>query len=319
MQRVQHWQNAVSTSFNNNVIVGISFDIDILKYVQKNLSYPAFQLISFMKIKITSLLATALFLIFSNAHAQKLPNKQEISVRAPKNIKIDGNPIEWDNKFQAYNHATDIFYTLSNDDANLYLVVQATDPGIINKIVNGRISFTINKSGKKSDDNAVTISYPIFESKNRPNLNLKDKPEIIPGSAISLKQADSFMYVNNKRMTDRVKMIKVTGLKDIDTLISIYNDVGIKAAALFDNKMVYTCEISVSLKLIGLSVNDATKFNYHVVLNGIAFDFMPGVQVTRAPNGEITAINIHKEDALPSRVDQTTPTDFWAEYTLAKK
>ena len=52
-------------------------------------------------------------------HAQKLPNKQEISFQAPTNIKIDGKASEWNNQFLAYNNATDIYYTIANDDKNL--------------------------------------------------------------------------------------------------------------------------------------------------------------------------------------------------------
>ena len=40
------------------------------------------------------------------ATAQKLPNVQATSLRAPANIKIDGKATEWNDKFQAYNHST---------------------------------------------------------------------------------------------------------------------------------------------------------------------------------------------------------------------
>ena len=246
-----------------------------------------------------------------SADAQKLPNIQQSKLRAPSTVKIDGKATEWNNQFQAYNRATDVFYTLSNDDNNLYLTIQATDQDIINKIINGRISFTINKSGKKSDADAVVISYPIFDRKNKPVINLRDKPKIVPGSAISLKKADSFMYVNNKQMTDRAKMIKVTGVKALDTLISVYNEDGIKVAALFDNKMVYTWEMAVALKLVDLSVNDATKFSYNVRLNGIAMDDVPGINITRAPNGTILSIDIHKDQMAPNSQGTTSATDFW--------
>jgi len=254
-----------------------------------------------------------------SANAQKLPNIQQTNVRAPANIKTDGRATEWDNQFQAYNRATNVFYTLSNDDNNLYLTVQAVDEDIIRKIINGRVSFTINKSGKKSDLDAIVISYPIFDSKNKPAINLKDKPKIVPGSAISLQKADSFMYVNNKQMTDRAKMIKVTGIKTLDTLISVYNEDGIKAAALFDNKMSYTVEMAVSLKLLDLSVNDAAKFSYNLRLNGVAMDDVPGINITRAPNGTILSMDIHKDQMLTNWQGMTVPTDFWGEYTLAKK
>src|SRR5476649_2012908 len=96
---------------------------------------------------------------FLNAVAQKLPNVQTASVRAPANIKIDGKTTEWNNTFQAYNHATDIFYTVSNDDAKLYLTIQASDKLVINKIMSGGITFTIQKSGKKTDKDGISITY----------------------------------------------------------------------------------------------------------------------------------------------------------------
>jgi len=54
------------------------------------------------------------------ANAQKLPEVQTVNLRAPAGIKIDGKPTEWDSKFQAYNKSTNAFYTIANDDDNLY-------------------------------------------------------------------------------------------------------------------------------------------------------------------------------------------------------
>ena len=58
------------------------------------------------------------------ANAQKLPNVQQASLRAPENVKVDGKPTEWGDKLQAYNKATDVFYTIANDYNNLYLIIQ---------------------------------------------------------------------------------------------------------------------------------------------------------------------------------------------------
>jgi len=60
--------------------------------------------------KNSTITLSALLLIASlTVNAQNLPNVQKVSVRAPANIKIDGKASEWDDKFQAFNHATDIF------------------------------------------------------------------------------------------------------------------------------------------------------------------------------------------------------------------
>jgi len=265
---------------------------------------------------LTALLFSSIAFI---SNAQKLPTVQQASLRAPENVKIDGKPTEWGDKFQAYNKATDVFYTIANDDNNLYLVIQATDPSIINKLVNGRLTFMINKSGKKNNNDAIAISYPVFEKNNKPGLNLRDNPKIVPGSAASVKLADSFMYANNKRMTDRIKSIKVTGVKTLDTLVSIYNEDGIKAAALFDNKMVYTFELAVSLKLAGLSVNDPVKFTYNVMLNPVIMDDIPGFTIVRNDKGTITSLSVDSKLVPPNYQELTAATDFWGEYTLVKK
>lgn len=55
------------------------------------------------------ILGPLLFLLYGfSVGAQKLPNLQQSSMRAPANIKIDGKPIEW-GQYQAYNRATEIF------------------------------------------------------------------------------------------------------------------------------------------------------------------------------------------------------------------
>jgi hypothetical protein len=273
-----------------------------------------------MRKQLSQVAAVILFLlVVFTANAQKLPNVQQISLRAPVNVKVDGKPGEWGEHLQAYNHATDVFYTIANDDDNLYLVIQTKDAGNIHKINSGHIAFTISRSGKQKDVNPVIISYPVGDKKDKVGLLLKDKPEIIPGSVISVRKADSFMNVNNKILTDRAKFINVKGIVGLDTLISIYNEDGIKAAALFDHKMVYTCEIAVSLKLLGLSANAGTTISYNLMINPVGWDDLPGVEITRGFNGEITSINVHKEQALPSSVNLTAATDFWGEYTLAKK
>src|ERR1700743_523372 len=190
---------------------------------------------------------------FLNAVAQKLPNMQPSSIRAPANIRIDGKTTEWGNKFQAYNHATDIFYTVSNDDAKLYLTVQAADRLVINKIMSGGITFTIQKSDKKTDKGGISITYPLFEKRN--------KLFIPPTTKES--EAESMMNIYNKSL-DASKYLGVNGIKTLDPLITISNTDGIRVAELFDNKMRYTYELAIDLKLLGPQANDASKFAYHI-------------------------------------------------------
>src|ERR1700679_2125120 len=100
-------------------------------------------------LNLKGLLALSFILITFIAAAQKLPEVQPAAVWAPENIKIDGDANEWNNKFQAYNKTAGIYYTLSNNEDHLFLTVQATDPDMINKLVAGGLTLTIQKSGKK--------------------------------------------------------------------------------------------------------------------------------------------------------------------------
>jgi len=295
-----------------------------------------------IKIAFTFLLQT----IGVTTIAQKLPNVQSASLRAPANVKVDGKTTEWDNTFQAYNHATDIFYTISNDDDHLYLTVQATDPQIVNKIIGGGITFTIQKTGKKNDKDGISITYPIFDKANRPYLRgggvskiqsfssgggsgetrtmvMDAKPA---GGAPAKMEGDSAMNANNKRLADNSKFIKVVGIKDLDTMISVYNADGIKTAELFNTKMAYTYELSIDLKKLGLTVNEITKFAYHVTLNPYnMFDGANVKVITRdgsAPSPQASAATqelMTKLAAMNGGGAGGSPTDFWGEYTLAKK
>src|ERR1700744_4874348 len=137
-----------------------------------------------MKTKIITLKLTGIFFLSAiclTANAQKLPNVQPAGIRAPADIKMDGKTTEWNNQFQAYNRATDIYYTLANDDDHLYLTVQATIPDIINKIIGGGITLTIQKSGKKNDKDGISITYPIFTKENRPSLGISRRISVENG------------------------------------------------------------------------------------------------------------------------------------------
>ncbi len=254
------------------------------------------------------------------AIAQKLPSVQQASLHAPANVKIDGKATEWNNKFQAYNRHTEFYYTLANNDNNLYLIVQATIPDVIKRILNGGVSLTIIKSGKKGDKEGPSISYPVVDRNNKVGVNFKNMPEIKPGVPATVFAADSVMNAINRTMAAKTKIIMVTGIKNLDTLISVYNTDGIRVAALFDNKLVYTLELSVALKQLGLSVNNPVKFAYHIMINEVAPNYVNPSNDGSIINPQLAArVAKASGGAPPKRPDNgQAATDFWGEYTLAK-
>jgi hypothetical protein len=254
-----------------------------------------------------SLIPLSLVLVaFSAAtYAQKLPNTQKGSLYAPAGIKVDGNTTEWKNQFQAYNKADDIFYTICNDKENLYLTIQATEPTIIYKIINGGITLTLNNTGKDKDK-GIGITYPLFGTHHLPMISLNDKP--MPANAANYSiRIDSFKHAMNTQLEKNEKEIKVKGIKTIsDSLISVYNDLGIHAAERFDDQLAYACELALPLKYIMTEGIDPTHIHYNVKING---------RLSSLPDGARVTLIVAK----PSDMNALYATDFWGEYMLAGK
>jgi hypothetical protein len=247
-----------------------------------------------------------LFLVLSiNAFSQKLPNKQEKSLRAPSNIKIDGKATEWNNMFQAYNKATDVYYTLSNDDKFLYLTVQSKYHDIVDKILRGGITLTVNHTLQKKDDKHISINYPVLRDADMSTVSNMY-------ARASTAQPDEKLTSYNELNTvleSKDKIINVSGIESItDPSISIYNDVDIKAASLFDDKLTYTCEIAIAIKYLNLPNDGMDAFSYQIKVN--------------EPAETHKSVGASGSMALappPIAVTSFSTTDFWGVYTLAKK
>jgi len=248
-------------------------------------------------------------------NAQKLPNKQEASVFVPVNVKIDGKPTEWGDRFQAFNKAAEVFYTISNDTDNLYLVIQTTEPLITRKIIAGGVTLAINASEKPKKGEQITITYPVFDSKNSPNINLRNNTD-----DLSQLEYDLFIYELNTEFIKKAKEIKLSGINAInDTLISVYNEHKIKAMGAFDDKKQYTCELALPLKFIKPLIGPQSNFNYTITLNGSTR--VEGARIEYLNGGSGIRITSNSSN-VPSVTDMkfmSSPTDFSGEYTLAKK
>ena len=260
-------------------------------------------------------LATAI-----NVNAQKLPAKQDGSLRSPPNIKIDGKATEWNNKFQAYNHSTDIFYTISNDDDNLYLTIQSTNLLISKKIIAGGVKLTLNTSGKKNDPYPIAITFPVNNastySKISSILNVSSKER-------NILVRDSLQLKINNELENSEKEIKITGIKTItDTLISVYNMQGVKACTQFDGKGALTYELAIPIKLLGITYD--TKLMYNILLSGLSSS-SNSHDVTLSDGSIMTVIRKDRSSAesaaqIAEEYDILhNSTDFWGDYILAKK
>ena len=195
-------------------------------------------------------------------YAQKLPNIQAASLRLPAGTKIEGKATEWNNQFQAYNRTTGVYYTIANDDENVYLAVQATDPHFIEKILSGGITFSVKSADKGNKVPPVSIDYLFVPVVERYAMMKKIKGE---DANVTYTPDDI-----NKQFTADAKQIQVSGIKEIqDTLISVYNDAGIKVAALFDDKKVDCKEANTKFNDKGINVANIENYLWDLEDGGV--------------------------------------------------
>lgn len=266
-----------------------------------------------MKIIHPGLLAAVLWTAPCIVKAQKLPTIQQISLRAPADIKTDGRATEWNNEFQAYNKATSVFYTIANDDENFYLTIQATDDVIIDKILSGGITLSFRSADKKNASAALT--FPLIPTSNKSTIVNKIKnPET---------KIDEELETINNQLTTVSKQIRVTGIPAIaDTLASVYNDYGLKVAGQLDKNKDYTCELALPLKYLQAFLNEG-RLKYDVKLNGRDFKL-----TNMKLNGQAMDPNSAQANELIAKMgaqrgsmfspEMLNPTDFSGTYTLSK-
>ncbi len=138
--------------------------------------------------------------------------------------------------------------------------------------------------------------------------------------------------MQRKNQLATVKEIKIAGFKNItDTLISIYNEYGIKTVGLFDAKGEFVYELAIPLSLLELSINDTKEFVYQIKVNGLSTAGFGGGNGGRtfagnaggngggnfgAPRGNAGA---GFNGGSGSGMDMMSPTDFWGKYSFTKK
>lgn len=221
--------------------------------------------------------------------SKKFENVQAANLLAPDKIKIDGNLTDWNNNFQAYNKSTKLYYTLSNDDKFLYLVVKSIDPTNNTKITAGGITLTINTDNKKKEQDGYSLTFPYVAPQTPGQRGQRGAGGGPGGFAGGGPGGGGFAgaggFGRNNNLTDSAalaaqatarkqtvassKEIRVSGFKDItDSLISIYNEHSIKTAIAYDAQNSYTYEAAIPLKLLGLSLDSPKEFAYNVKVNG---------------------------------------------------
>ena len=273
------------------------------------------------------ILLTLSFIMPSICAGQSLPSIQEKSLRIPVGMKIDGKAAEFNNTFQAYNKTTYLYYTLSNDDDNLYLVIQSKNVGINHKIFHSGITFTVNPYGSKNEKEGMAVTFPAITESYRTALrkpiaglalgrNEDSTPKNEKGAKPAREtasQADSMVGLRHKVYLTYAKEIGIANIQEINTpTISIYNDKDISTKITVGDNNVLTYELSVPLRYFKLSTSTAGDIAYQITLN----DYSALYKGTRPPRliiqGDPRGLGGIDIRLLDSRLD------FWGSYKLAK-
>ncbi len=245
-----------------------------------------------------------LSLAFSQAMAQKLPQVQQVSLRAPANVKIDGKATEW-NGLQAYDPNNMLYYSIANDQNNLYLVIKSDKNTISRKMLLGGFKFSI-KAGAEPEQ---TITYPIVN-----DANIRSIYNRMPAGNQQINYDET--YKNSyKEILKLFKTAHLKGFKNItDTEIPIYNDLDIAIGSAFDQLGAYVCEFAIPLKYLINGTVSPVHLTYTLTIGH-----------AKMPNGIGSPAQIRTHDGGPPLDNQGVDlrimqgdTFLKAEYTLAK-
>lgn len=284
--------------------------------------------------------SAAIFLLFLNSisvNAQKRQKDiQENSVFVSVPIKIDGKLNDWNDTLQAFNRTTSLGYTIANDEKNIYLVIKSTDEANNNKLLAGGITFTLNTEGKKKDAEAFIVTFPVINIIARPQ---GQRGQGMPGGQRQQGQVgqvqgqsqgtDASVIERRKQQLAQFKEIKVFGFNEItDSLVSIYNEYGIKVAASYDIKGSLIYELAISLKSLDLKTDNQNELAYNIKINGRSFGrrgFDGGFGANQGGGfgdggrGGGGSFGANQGGGNRDNISLTDPVDFWGKYSLTSK
>ncbi len=228
-----------------------------------------------------------------DARAQKKGDIQE-NAAAPTATRVDGELSEWDTGRFRTDEDTRLSYLISNDDRNLYLTLKTSDREKVSKIIARGITLTVNADGKKKEGPSLTFPASRLV---RPTGN---------------KTADPAAQLRERLAS--ANEIRISGMKTIrDGGVSTTNEYGIRAAAVLDSALTYTCELAVPLDQLNLSGPVTTPLAINIRINGIVPPKVPAGP--RSPY-ESMRRGGYGRPAFPEGLQ---PEEFWVRRTLTTK
>lgn len=272
-----------------------------------------------MTLRHSVLCLSVLLLATAAGSAQILPSEQTESLYAPAGVRTDGSAIEWRDGFQAYNKATQVHYSIADDGRSVYLVIQAARIAVVEKILAGGITLTIDHPEKARYATPLTLTFPVLPPAEKWAIA---KP-------VRDRETDFAPLVPtvNRRLTLAAKDLHVSGIAGLrePVVAPLSNELGIRAAVLLDKERALTYEVQIPLNYLAELTDEHKTFRYTVTLNGASISSLKikvnGSEVDSSSPDVVSLVRRMAEGhGQPNALDNLiSPMDFSATYTLVKQ
>ncbi|TWJ02208.1 hypothetical protein JN11_01179 [Mucilaginibacter frigoritolerans] len=232
-----------------------------------------------------------------------------------------------DNNSKNHNFTVQLEYNIDGAD---YLKIT---PAFSYLVMDNLNNSTIGQSGlqhlnsvantleqSKSPSFETTVFYQHLFNKTGRNISIELYYNAI-NQTETYHQTNEISYFNiNKELNYGAKEIKVFGIAGVvDSLISIYNDEGIRTKVLFDKNGALIYELALPKKYLNIKKGDA-KIVYNVMLNGLTSMVKISVPKNAPQVASVVAIPRGMSNSSNSNFEILNyPTDFWGIYPLKIK
>jgi len=255
----------------------------------------------------------------THASAQDDDPDKEVNLWMLKPVTVDGNSSEWHEPLNNYNSLTQLDFAFANDQQNIYLIIESTDPATTGRLIRGGVTLTINVQGKKKD--GIKINFPGMQHSGG------QKPDQEDSSTPPLPQEINAAHEQGSG----INAIQVSGFKQIpDGPVNMPNQNGIQVASGLSKERDYICEFAIPLALLDLKGDKVKAIAYNIKINtaGRPVEHHDG---KRPPEGGMRGGGMHGVGMgggggkhgggmRGAPVDQSSnkASDFWVKFELAK-
>jgi len=181
----------------------------------------------------------------------------------PPGITIDGDLKDWGDSLRFYNSDKQLYYTLANDQDNLYMAIRINDRSQQIRVLRAGLTLSIDTRGKKKE--SFSITFPVGDlSQNDPAQSAADLQAA--GGDVTQENRDELMRA---RLT-KLREIRVSGFKDIEgETITTSNTYGIKTAIDYDKDGYLVYEAAIPLKFFHADDLAKNEWAFNFKINGI--------------------------------------------------